>query len=77
MKNYLSNWNFMRFLRLSIGLFIISQGILAYELALIAMGGLFSSLALLNIGCCGTSACNTPIKHNKSQIEEVNFEEVK
>ncbi|MEJ5994500.1 hypothetical protein WG904_08725 [Pedobacter sp. Du54] len=71
------NWNFMRILRLAMGIFIITQGVLAKEWALGIMGGLFTFLAILNIGCCGTSACNTPNKSRKHQIEEISFEEVK
>lgn len=76
---FLKNWNVMRVLRLGMGVFIISQGVLAQEWALIAMGGIFSVLAVLNIGCCGTSACKTPtIKSNKAIVtEEITYEEIK
>jgi len=75
----LNNWNMMRILRLGMGLFIISQGILAQEWLLMVMGSVFSILAVLNIGCYGTSACNTPIpKDNKSiAAEEITYEEIK
>ena len=69
----------MRTLRLGMGIFIISQGILAQEWMLIVMGSLFSLLAVLNIGCCGTSACSTPQpKNNKSVAsEEITYQEIK
>lgn len=71
------NWNVMRILRLAMGVFIITQGIMANEWILTIMGGIFSLLAIFNMGCCGTSTCGRPIKIRKNQIEEVSFEEVK
>lgn len=59
MKNYLRNWNFMRVLRLALGIFVIAQGIHAKEWWFVVMGGLFSLMPLLNIGCCGASGCKT------------------
>lgn len=75
----LKNWNMMRMLRLVIGIFIISQGMLAQEWALIAMGSIFSALAVLNIGCCDRCLPNTPKARNHKSVaaKEITFEEVK
>jgi len=77
MKEYLKNWDFMRVLRLALGIFIIGQGIVAKDWTFIALGGLFSLMPLLNVGCCGASGCNTPIRKNNGNIEDVSYEEVR
>lgn len=77
MKNILSNWNIMRLLRLAMGVFVVWQGVLAHEWALVVMGCIFSLLAIFNIGCCGTAACNIAAKSQKSQNKDITFEEIK
>lgn len=77
MKNYLRTWNFMRVLRLALGIFVIAQGIQSKEWWFVVMGGLFSLMPLLNIGCCGVSACNTSISKSNKRIEDITFEEIK
>lgn len=77
MKNYLRNWNFMRVLRLALGIFVIVQGIQAKEWWFVAMGGLFSLMPLLNIGCGGVSGCNTPISKKNKKVEDITYEELK
>lgn len=78
MKNYLRNWNFVHVLRLVLGIFIMAQGVQTNEWLLVALGGLFSLMPLLNVGCCGTAACNTPIRRkNNDGIEGISYEEVR
>lgn len=67
----------MRVLRLVLGIFIIVQGIMAKEWLLIGLGGLFSLMPLMNIGCCGTSGCNTPISKSNKKVEDITYEEVR
>lgn len=68
MRNYLRNWDFMRVLRLALGIFIIVQGIIAKEWLLAGIGGLFSLMPLMNIGCCGVSGCSAAVpKSNKKR----------
>lgn len=67
----------MRVLRLALGIFIIGQGIVAKDWLFIALGGLFSLMPLLNVGCCGVSGCNTPVRKNNGNIEDVSYEEVR
>jgi hypothetical protein len=54
---FLSKWNFIRVLRLVIGVFIIVQGIQTKEWVIATVGGLFALLALLNTGCCSVGGC--------------------
>ncbi|NGF57787.1 hypothetical protein G5B00_14810 [Parapedobacter sp. SGR-10] len=77
MKNYLKNWNFIRLLRLALGIFITVQGIMAKEWLLVGLGGLFSLMPLMNIGCCGVSGCNTSIPKSNKKIEDISYEEVR
>lgn len=78
MKNYLSNWNFMRIIRLVLGIVIIVQGIQAQQWILVALGGLFTLMPLFNIGCCGTAGCSTTYSSRKNTTtEDITYEEVK
>jgi len=69
MITYLKNWDFMRVLRLAAGVFIIMQGVYAKEWLLIIVGGMFTILPLLNIGCCGVSGCSTSVSR-KNKVNE-------
>lgn len=77
MKNYLQGWNFMRILRLVLGVSILIQGIQAHEMLFIFMGGLFSLMPILNVGCCTTAACSAPTKKSTASMDDISFEEVK
>lgn len=77
MKGYFKNWDFIRVLRLALGIFIISQGIVARDWTFIALGGLFSLMPLLNVGCCSASGCNTPVSKSDKKVEDINYEEVR
>jgi hypothetical protein len=76
-ENILNNWNFMRVLRLVLGIFIISQGVELKEWMLVALGGIFSIMPLLNIGCGGAAGCNTRVQKNNRQSSNISYEEVK
>ena len=78
MKRYLKNWDFMRVLRLAMGIYLIVQGIQVQEWLFVAFGGVFALMPLLNIGGCGASTCNNPSvpKRNK-KIEPVSYQEVR
>ena len=77
MKEYLKTWDLMRVLRLALGIFIIVQGVQAKEWLFVALGGLFSLMPLLNIGCCGVSGCNTPVSKSDKKAEDITYEEIK
>ncbi len=76
MKSYLRNWDFMRALRLAMGIFIVVQGILTAEWLFIILGALFSLLPLLNIGCCGSAGCNIPVVKSSKKTEGTTYEEI-
>lgn len=78
MKNKIfSGWNFMRFLRLFIGVSVVVQGLIIKDWMFVTLGALFSLMPILNIGCCGTSTCSTTYTNTNKNIDEVTFEEIK
>jgi hypothetical protein len=76
MDNYLKNWNFMRLLRLALGIIIMVQGALSKEWIFVAMGALLTLMPLLNMGCCSTSGCNTPIAKSNKKTNDITYEEL-
>ncbi|MEX0637026.1 MAG: hypothetical protein WD135_09685 [Ferruginibacter sp.] len=69
-----SNWNFLRAVRLLIGLSILTQAVLAKDGLFGLLGILFTAMPLFNIGCCGINSCTTPV--NKMNKKEIIYEEV-
>lgn len=75
MKRYFSNWNFMRFFRLALGIVIIGQGVIEKEWLFIGLGSLFALMPLMNMGCCSVSGCSTPAPKFKQNTEDITYEE--
>lgn len=59
MKAYLQNWSLLRLLRLAVGIAVAVQGILVHDWLLATLGGLFSLMPLMNVGCGANGACST------------------
>ncbi len=77
MKQVLSgNWNFMRFIRLALGIAIIVQSIIAKEWMMGILGVLFTAMPVFNIGCCAVGGCATPSKKNVESTKDITYEEV-
>lgn len=72
----LNNWNIIRFLRLGIGLAIIVQAIVAADILFGLAGLLFTGMAVFNASCCGSGACATTPKVNKTGSKDVSCEEI-
>ena len=47
----LTNWNFMRLVRLVLGMGIIVQSVLIKDWGMTLIGVLFTSMPIFNIGC--------------------------
>ena len=77
MQTLLSDWNFMRFVRLGLGVYI---GIQAFQTQSILSGILAAFLlyqVVTNTGCCGANGCAIPTKKNNTDTtEDVEFEEI-
>lgn len=55
----LNNWNWIRIIRLVIGLFILGSGIGGKDYLAIIIGVVFTALPLFNINTCASGACNS------------------
>ena len=72
-----SNWNFMRFLRLALGIFIIAQSVFAKDWTMGILGILFTLMPVFNIGCCGMGGCAAAApKINAETTKDITYEEV-
>lgn len=76
MHSIKSGWSVMRVIRLLMGIAIIVQGFYIHQWTYVAMGGLFTLMPLLNIGCCSTGACYTPQNKTSTKTEDIQYEEV-
>ena len=77
-QTLLTGWNFMRFLRLGLGIYIAVQAVetLSFLSGIVAVFFLFQ--AITNTGCCGSNGCAIPINNAKHDTnKEVKFEEIK
>mgnify|MGYP006911061066 CR=1 FL=1 len=78
LQTLLTGWNFMRFLRLGVGIFIAIQAIQYHDVLSGLIAALFLLQAATNTGCCGSSACATNTNYqSKNNVNDVEFEEVK
>lgn len=71
-----SNWNFIRFLRMGLGIAIVVQSAIAGNWAIGIAGILFTAMPVFNIGCCGTAGCATPVKKSSQTTKDITYEEV-
>jgi hypothetical protein len=77
-ETLLTNWHFMRWLRLGMGLYatVVALQLLNPLLGFIA--ALFLFQAVSNASCCGIGGCAIPISiKSLPEIKEFIFEEVK
>ncbi len=75
-QSILSNFTFIRFLRLAIGIAILVQAVIAKDILLGIAGLLFTGMAVFNVGCCGSGACNISAKKNDQTTKNIIYEEV-
>ena len=76
MKNYLRNWNLIRFVRLALGIAVIIQGVQANEWMFVGLGVMFSLMPIFNLGC-SSGNCNVPNRRYTKSDDDVIYEEVK
>ena len=76
-ERILSRWNFIRALRLALGLLIVIHGLYTKEWLFVAVGGFFAFFPLMNVGCHGFSHCSTPISKADKNNEDTVYEEVR
>jgi hypothetical protein len=75
-RTLFSHWNFMRWFRLAIGIFIAFQAFQQHSELMWLLSALFIFQALSNTGCCGASGCAVPTRKTKSEkVKDVEFVE--
>ncbi len=73
----LNRWNFIRVIRLLLGVSILIQGFYTMEVAFILLGIVFTAMPILNIGCCATGSCEIQQKSTNGQFQKETIEEIK
>lgn len=66
MISLVTNWHFMRWLRLAIALFLVWQLIQRPDIFTAFVAAFFLFQALTNTGCCGASGCALPDRENRN-----------
>ena len=77
LDNILKNWNFVRLLRLAMGVFLTVEAIKSGMWLLVAVGVVFVVMPLFNVGCCANGSCNVPTSRSNNNSDEVDYEEIK
>lgn len=78
LQTLLTGWNFMRWLRLILGLTISFQAIQSHDMMLGFIAVVFLFQTATNTGCCGSGGCQVPSSKPMNQkTEDVEFEEIK
>ena len=73
-----TNWHFMRWLRLGLGIMIGVQAIQYHQTILFFLSGFLLFQAVTNTGSCGAGSCAaSQRKTTNNAIEEIKFEEVR
>lgn len=75
-ETLLNHWSLMRVLRLLAGIGIMIQAFVNRDSVFGIVGLLFTLMAILNTGCCGTGGCYTPVKKTDNLQKDVQYEEV-
>ena len=70
MGKIFSGWNWMRFIRLTLGIFIIIQGVQDKSWLISTLGVLFTIMAFFNADYCYSGSCKMPADANdKAQFK--------
>ncbi|MEO8147805.1 MAG: hypothetical protein ABI723_09225 [Bacteroidia bacterium] len=81
-QRILTGWNFQRALFLLMGIYLMVQSVMEKQWMSVAVGAYFAAMGLFAFGCaaggCFGRNCNyEPIEKNKSEIQDIEFEEIK
>lgn len=71
-----TNWTFMRFLRLGLGLAVLVQAVIAKDVLFALLGLGFTAMPVFNIGCCGSGGCYVPPEKEGKGTKDIVYEEV-
>jgi len=70
------SWNFMRFIRLALGIVIIVQAAFAKDYKMGILGAVFTAMSLFNVGCCTVGGCANTVKEQSATAKDITYEEV-
>ncbi len=77
-QTLLTGWNFMRVVRLALGIFIAIQAVETKDTLSGVIAAFFLFQAITNTDCCGVNSCSIPTKRNDSdKTEEITVKEIK
>ena len=75
-ETILTNWTFMRFFRLGLGIAVLVQAVIAKDVLFAFLGLAFTAMPVFNIGCCGTGGCYVPPDKKENKTKDITYEEV-
>lgn len=81
-ERILTNWTITRVLYLIIGIYIIAEAINTAQWFGVVFGTYFAAMGLFAFGCAagncyGGNCATQPVPKSKTNLEEVDFEEIK
>jgi len=76
MERIKKGWNFVRLVRLALGLYITVESALTHEWMLACAGLFLTGTALFNVGCCGIYGCQPTIRSTTGPAKEIIYEEL-
>jgi len=77
-QRLLTGWNFMRLMRLGIGVFFAIQAIQMHDGLIGVIAALLLFQVASNTGCCGANVCEVSSRKKPSdKTYDVSFEEIK
>jgi hypothetical protein len=68
MNRFLTNWGFIRIIRLLAGIGTAIYGVLANDYIFLWIAGLFLIQSLFNLSCCGYNGCSTAPSSDVKQV---------
>jgi hypothetical protein len=74
-EKLLTGWDFMRALRLALGLYIGVQALLMADALSGMIAVFFLYQAVTNTGCCGVQGCAVPTQKQSEATQDVTFQE--
>lgn len=76
-KNIVKSWNFIRVIRLAMGIFLVVEAVKSGMWFLVFVGVIFVAMPLFDIGCCAAGNCSVPKRDFGKTVDEVEYEELK
>ncbi len=76
-QNLFSNWHFMRWVQLLVGIYMLIHGIQKHDILSYFFSALFLFQAITNTGCCGARNCSVNSDPKQKVDAPVEYEEVK